>query len=47
LVVNIVTAPSAEDLEAEGGGESIEEQAAEAAEATEAAEGEDESAEAE
>jgi large subunit ribosomal protein L25 len=32
LVVNIVAAPSAEDLEAEGGGESIEEQAAEAAE---------------
>ncbi|KAA0105117.1 50S ribosomal protein L25/general stress protein Ctc [Mycolicibacterium sp. P1-5] len=45
LVVNIVTAPSAEELEAEGGGESIEEQAAEAAEATEAAG--DESAEAE
>jgi len=30
LVVNIVAAPTAEDLEAEGGGESIEEQAAEA-----------------
>lgn len=44
LVVNIVTAPSAEELESEGGGESIEEQAAEAAEA---AEGEGESAEAE
>ncbi|MCV7018045.1 50S ribosomal protein L25/general stress protein Ctc [Mycolicibacterium aichiense] len=45
LVVNIVTAPSAEELEAEGGGESIEEQAADAAEAAEAPEGE--SAEAE
>jgi large subunit ribosomal protein L25 len=44
LVVNIVTAPSAEDLESEGGGESIEEQAAEAAAG---AEGEGESAEAE
>jgi large subunit ribosomal protein L25 len=44
LVVNIVTAPSAEDLESEGGGESIEEQAADAAEA---AAGEGESAEAE
>lgn len=32
LVVNIVAAPTAEDLEAEGGGESIEEQAAEASE---------------
>jgi large subunit ribosomal protein L25 len=32
LVVNIVTAPSAEELESEGGGESIAEQAAEAAE---------------
>ena len=31
LVVNIVAAPSAEDLESEGGGESIEEQAADAA----------------
>jgi large subunit ribosomal protein L25 len=38
LVVNIVAAPSAEELESEGGGESLEEQAAEAAEA--AAEGE-------
>ncbi|APE18576.1 50S ribosomal protein L25/general stress protein Ctc [Mycobacterium crocinum] len=47
LVVNIVTAPSAEELESEGGGESIEEQAADAAEAAEAAEGEGESAEAE
>ncbi|AKK29164.1 50S ribosomal protein L25/general stress protein Ctc [Mycobacterium sp. EPa45] len=47
LVVNIVTAPSAEELEAEGGGESIEEQAADAAEAAEAGEGEGESAEAE
>jgi large subunit ribosomal protein L25 len=37
LVVNVVAAPTAEDLEAEGGGESVEEQAAEgegAAEAT-------------
>ena len=39
-------APSAEELEAEGGGESLEEQA-EAAEETGAAEGEGESAEAE
>ncbi len=31
LVVNVVAAPSAEELEAEGGGESIEEQVAEAA----------------
>ena len=38
LVVNIVAAPTAEDLESEGGGESLEEQAADAAEA--AAEGE-------
>ncbi len=38
LVVNIVAAPTAEELEAEGGGESIEEQAEESAEA--AAEGE-------
>ncbi len=30
LVVNVVAAPSAEDLEAEGGGESLEDQAAEA-----------------
>jgi len=30
LVVNIVAAPTAEDLESEGGGESVEEQAAEA-----------------
>ena len=37
LVVNIVAAPTAEDLEAEGGGESIEEQAEAAAEATESA----------
>ncbi|GAY14889.1 50S ribosomal protein L25/general stress protein Ctc [Mycobacterium sp. shizuoka-1] len=35
LVVNIVTAPSAEELESEGGGESIADQAAEAAEAAE------------
>jgi large subunit ribosomal protein L25 len=40
LVVNIVAAPSAEELESEGGGESPEEQAAEAAEAA----AEDESA---
>lgn len=44
LVVNIVTAPTAEELEAEGGGASVEEQAAEyaeaEAEAAEAAEGE-------
>ncbi|MGY4712429.1 50S ribosomal protein L25/general stress protein Ctc [Mycolicibacterium sp. CBM1] len=33
LVVNVVAAPSAEELEAEGGGESLEQQAAEAAEA--------------
>lgn len=39
LVVNIVAAPTAEDLEAEGGGESVEEQAAEA-EAESAGEGE-------
>jgi large subunit ribosomal protein L25 len=44
LLVNIVTAPSAEELESEGGGESAAEQAADAAEA---AEGEGESAEAE
>ncbi len=44
LLVNIVTAPSAEELESEGGGESVEEQAADAAEA---AEGGGESAEAE
>ncbi|AQT81468.1 50S ribosomal protein L25/general stress protein Ctc [Mycolicibacterium litorale] len=43
LVVNVVPAPSAEELESEGGGESIAEQAAEAAEA----QGEGESAEAE
>ncbi|MBB3602174.1 large subunit ribosomal protein L25 [Mycolicibacterium sp. BK556] len=47
LVVNIVTAPSAEELESEGGGESLEEQAADAAEAAGEAEGEGESAEAE
>jgi large subunit ribosomal protein L25 len=41
LVANIVAAPTAEDLESEGGGESVEEQAADAAEAAEnAAEGE-------
>jgi large subunit ribosomal protein L25 len=37
LVVNIVAAPSAEELESEGGGASVGEQAAEAAEAAEAA----------
>ena len=50
LVVNIVAAPTAEDLEAEGGGEAAEESAAEAAEAAEGAEGaegEGEAAEAE
>ena len=42
LVVNVVAAPTAEELESEGGGASVEEQAAEAAEAgeAEAAEGE-------
>ncbi len=41
LVVNVVAAPTAEDLEAEGGGATMEEQAAEFAEAEEAeAEGE-------
>ena len=35
LVVNIVAAPTAEDLESEGGGESVEEQAADAAAAAE------------
>jgi large subunit ribosomal protein L25 len=45
LVANIVAAPSAEELESEGGGESLAEQAADAAEAAEAGEGE--SAEAE
>ncbi len=39
LVVNVVAAPTAEDLEAEGGGESLEEQAAEA-DSDEAAEAE-------
>lgn len=37
LVINIIVAPTAEDLESEGGGESVEEQAAEAEES--AAEG--------
>ena len=37
LVVNIVAAPSAEELESEGGGESIEDQAAESAEGESAA----------
>ncbi|KUI29382.1 50S ribosomal protein L25/general stress protein Ctc [Mycobacterium sp. IS-1496] len=49
LVVNIVSAPSAEELEAEGGGASLEEQSAEVAEAeaaeAEAAESAEESAE--
>jgi large subunit ribosomal protein L25 len=40
LVVNVVAAPTAEDLEAEGGGASIDEQAAEFVEAVEEAEGE-------
>ncbi len=40
LVVNVVAAPTAEDLEAEGGGASIDEQAAEFAEAVEEAEDE-------
>lgn len=44
LVVNVVEAPSAEELEAEGGGEAPEEAAAEVAEATD--EGEGDSAEA-
>ncbi len=35
LVVNIVAAPTAEDLESEGGGESLEDQAADAADAAE------------
>ncbi|TFV61045.1 50S ribosomal protein L25/general stress protein Ctc [Mycobacterium sp. PS03-16] len=42
LVVNVVTAPTAEELEAEGGGASLEEQAAEAAEGEAEAEGEGE-----
>ncbi|OBI76177.1 50S ribosomal protein L25/general stress protein Ctc [Mycobacterium sp. E740] len=49
LVVNVVAAPTAEELEAEGGGASLEEQGAEVAEAEAAqaeAEGEGESAEA-
>ncbi|MGE2717032.1 50S ribosomal protein L25/general stress protein Ctc [Mycolicibacterium litorale] len=45
LVVNVVAAPSAEELEAEGGGASLEEQAAEAAEASAEAEPAEESAE--
>ncbi|WP_422745105.1 50S ribosomal protein L25/general stress protein Ctc [Mycobacterium sp. WMMD1722] len=39
LVVNVVSAPSAEELEAEGGGASLEEQSAEVAEAEAEAEG--------
>ena len=35
LVVNVVAAPTAEDLESEGGGESVEEQAADAGAAAE------------
>jgi len=46
LVVNIVAAPTAEDLESEGGGESVEEQAAES-EATDEGAAEGESAESE
>jgi large subunit ribosomal protein L25 len=45
LVVNIVAAPSAEELEAEGGGASLEEQAAEVAEADASEAGDSESAE--
>jgi large subunit ribosomal protein L25 len=48
LVVNVVAAPTAEELEAEGGGASVEEQAAEVAEAeAEPAEGADSSGAAE
>jgi large subunit ribosomal protein L25 len=47
LVVNIVAAPTAEDLEAEGSGEEAGEPAAEAAEGAESAEGESEAAGAE
>jgi large subunit ribosomal protein L25 len=47
LVVNIVAAPTAEDLEAEGSGEEAGEPAAEAGEAAEGAEGEGEAAGAE
>ncbi|MEH3140384.1 MAG: 50S ribosomal protein L25/general stress protein Ctc [Mycobacterium kyogaense] len=39
LVVNVITAPTEEELEAEGGGESLEEQAEEAAEAEAEGEG--------
>lgn len=45
LVVNVVAAPTAEELEAEGGGVSLEEQGAEVAEAEAAEEGEGEAAE--
>lgn len=46
LVVNVVSAPTEEELEAEGGGASLEEQSAEAAEAeAEAAQGEESAAE--
>jgi large subunit ribosomal protein L25 len=44
LVVNIVVAPSAEELESEGGGASLEEQAEEAAEAEAEADASDEAA---
>ncbi|MCT7657327.1 50S ribosomal protein L25/general stress protein Ctc [Mycobacterium deserti] len=44
LVVNVVAAPTEEELEAEGGGASVEEQAAEVAEAEAEAEGEGEDA---
>lgn len=47
LVVNVVAAPTAEELEAEGGGATLEEQGAEVAEAEAAAEGEGEAAPAE
>jgi large subunit ribosomal protein L25 len=45
LVVNVITAPTEEELEAEGGGASLEEQAAEFAEAVEEAEAEAEGGE--
>jgi large subunit ribosomal protein L25 len=45
LVVNVITAPTEEELEAEGGGASLEEQAAEFVEALEEAEAESEGGE--
>jgi large subunit ribosomal protein L25 len=47
LVVNVVTAPTAEDLEGEGAGEAAEEGAAAEGEAAEGAEGEADEAPAE